>query len=777
MTVMHPIGIQEGNILSIEKQEFEVELDKFDNTKKWIEKQIAVINESDEELKNKIADLKKQAKGKYSEELETSLMLYQITHKSLEKYIESEEQPYFARIDFRENRRDNESYYIGKFGLGDSITGDEVVIDWRAPIADLYYSGTQGKVSYEVPEGFIDGELNLKRKFLVRDAELKDAFDDGINEIILKSGGSDSALMDEFLKINLEESASSKLKDVVATIQKEQNDIIRAEKNFPLIVQGSAGSGKTTIALHRLAYLLYKFKKTLRGKDILVVAPNKLFLDYISMVLPSLGIDKVKQKTFEEIAQEVLGYKGKIFTKDKKLSIVIEETAKNKKLMTLASKLKGSMSYKTIMDRYIRYIENCDLEIEDIKVYNYTLFSASDIKRLFIKDMVHLPVDKRKDEIRRYFKLKFSEKVAEIIDKVAFNYEYNIARLKKTMEDGPERRQKIIELYNGRDIKKKEIVKLSRETIDQYFDNWKHKDIKKLICNFFNNEELFDEITDNKIPKILKDYIKDEFNKNEENGILDSDDLASLMYLKFKVQGVPEKFKYKHIVIDEAQDYSPFQYSSIKKMCESNSFTIVGDVGQGIYYYKGIDDWKKFINKVLLGKVNYVEITQSYRSTVEIINFANIVLAKQKNSLTPAKPVLRHGEDPKIVKFEGYKDFAQQLDDVVKHCDGLGKKNVAVIGRTYEECKKIKDILNKYSEHKWDTIKDTDKNVNLEKIIIPSYMTKGLEFDCSIIFNCNETNYGNNELDKKILYVALTRALHLEYVFYEGELSSLLSLN
>ncbi|MDF2504408.1 RNA polymerase recycling motor HelD [Clostridium sp.] len=764
--------------MAIDKENFKLEKDRLNNTKNWIKNEIDLINKNDLDLQEKIAELRKQSKGRYNEELETTQKLYNITHKNLEKYMDAEEQPYFARIDFREKYRDNESYYIGKFGLGDSKTGDEIVIDWRAPIADLYYSGTQGETSYEIPDGFVDGTLNLKRKFLIRDSKLKDAFDEGINEIILKSSDDDeNSLVDEFLRINLEESVSSKLKDVVATIQKEQNDIIRASKNSPLIVQGSAGSGKTTIALHRLAYLLYKYRKNLNGSDILVIAPNKIFLDYISMVLPSLGINKVKQKTFEELSIEMLNLKGKVLTKDKKLAEILEEKGENNNFITSSSRLKGSMMYKCIMDNYIKYIEEKDAEIEDIRVDKYMLFSAVDIKRLFIKDMTHLPVDRRKDEIKRYFTIKFSDRIAEIIEKVAFNYEYNIARIKKTMEDGPERRKKIIELYDERDAKKKYIIKLAKNNIEDYFENWKHKDTKQLLHKLFNDKDMFNKVTENKIPKELSDYIKVELKHNEEKGIVDSDDLAAMIYLKFKIEGVPEKFTFKHIVIDEAQDYSFFQYCIIKAMARNNSYTIVGDVGQGIYYYKGIDDWKKLISAVFLNDGNYVQLTQSYRSTVEIINFANKILIKQENSLKPAKPVLRHGMEPEIKKFENNKDFASKLDEIVKYCEKLGKSNVAIIGRTYEECKKIKGFLKKYSNYDWNIIKDTDKDVKLEKVIIPSYMTKGLEFDCSIIYNCNEDNYADNELDKKILYVVLTRALHLEYVFYNKKLSSLLNDN
>ena len=679
------------------------------------------------------------------------------------------------RIDFREYKRDFESFYIGKFGLGDLENGDEKVIDWRAPIADLYYGGTFGEAYYRAPMGLINGELKLKRKFLIKNEGITDAFDEGVNEIILKSGIDGTALMDEFLKINLEESVSSKLKDVVATIQKEQNEIIRSEKNKALIVQGSAGSGKTTVALHRLAYLLYKYKEKLSGEDILVIAPNKLFLDYISEILPDLGVDNVIQKTFEEITLDILSLKGKVYTKDKKLSEVLESGDLEKlKYITYSSKLKGTIGFKQIIDRYIKLLEKKDSDIEDITVDNYTLFESSEIKRLFINDMSKFPLNKRKEEIKRYFNLKINEKILAILEKVDFTFEYSVARIKKTMEDGTERRSKLIEIYSERDAKKAYLKVKSKKSFDEYFVNWKGIDTRELYLKLFNDSSILKEISGNAINESLLKYVIDELNANYEKEIIDSDDLAPMLYLKLMIEGVPEKFKFKHIVIDEVQDYSIFQIFVSRYLTSSDSFTLVGDVGQGIYYYKGISDWQKLIDQAFEGEASYVQLTQSYRSTVEIINFANKVLIKQQNNLVPANPVLRHGKEPEVVEFLIPKDFAESVDKIVQEVNSLQKNSVAIIGKTYEECKKIKDYMKKYSDNNWVLVKDTDKTLDLKNIIIPSYMTKGLEFDCSVIYNCNDINYSDSELDKKILYVALTRALHLEYIFYSGTKSNLI---
>ena len=764
--------------LSIESKEYEFEKEKLNLTNEWLNDEINIVEKNDEDLINKIASLKKQSSGKYNQELETHEKLYALTHKNIKNYSEAKEQPYFARLDFREYRREFEKFYIGKFALGDSKSGDEIVIDWRAPIADLYYSGTYGEAYYEAPIGIVNGELALKRKFLIKDRLLKDAFDEGINEIILKSSGGGAegnALIDEYLRINLEESIGSKLKDVVATIQKEQNYIIRADKNRAIIIQGSAGSGKTTIALHRLAYLLYKYKNKLSGEQILVVAPNKLFLDYISEILPSLGVDKVKQRTFEELAVEILELKGKIYSKDKKLTFILEnQNSDELKYITNSSKLKGSTAFKVMMDSYVKLLEKKDIEVDNIKVNDYVLFEAKEIKRMYCKDLVHLPLNKRKDEIKRYYNLKLKDKINNVLVKIDFSYETLISGTKSAMEDGADRRSKLIEIYDERDNKKKEVKSKSKKALEEYFKLWKAVDTKELYLNFFKDKELFNEVTGDKIPHILIDYILKELNENMEESIIDSDDLAPMLYLKFSIDGVPDKYKFEHIVIDEAQDYSIFQLITLRNMALRDSFTIVGDLGQGIYYYKGINNWQKVFKEVFEYKVEYTALTLSYRSTVEIISFANDVLKKQENNLEPATPVLRHGKAPSINEFKNFKDFNQELEKILEEVTSLGKNSVAIIGRTYGECKKIKDGLKKVSNENWELIKDTDSTLKLKRIIIPSYMTKGLEFDCSIIYNCNEENYSNSELDKKILYVALTRALHLEYIFYKDKVSKLI---
>lgn len=762
--------------MSIKEEELLYEKESLKHTHQWLKEEIENKEKNYADLESRVAALRKQSKGAYNHELETAINLQNIGNKILSSYKEVRTQPYFARIDFEEARGTLDSFYIGKIGLMDEQSGDEKVVDWRAPIADLYYSSTSGRTSYEAPMGNIEGELLLKRKLLIREGELVNAFDEGIDQIILKANNDngEETLTDEFLKINLEEAVKGKLKDIVATIQKEQNEIIRAEKGKAIIVQGSAGSGKTTVALHRLAYLLYKYRQRMQGDDVLVVAPNKLFLDYISDILPNLGVESVRQRTFEEIALEMLGVPYKIYSKDKKLAYIIEnEHQEETKYITNSSKIKGTMVYRTILDRYAKYIEATGIDYEDIIVGEHTIFRGREIKRLYIKDLSHTPISKRKQEIKKYLINRLVDRLSSICEEIDISYGKQIAGIRNSTEDSAERREILTNLYNERDEKKQAIKTEAKEAINNYIANWQKDDVVKLYLNLFNDEHIFQIMTDDKIPEKLAKFMVDEINKNIDNGVLDSDDLAAMMYLKLKINGIDEKYRFQHIVIDEAQDYSLLELYVMSMMANNSSLTIVGDTGQSIYYYKGIDDWQKLIKDVFEEDIYYTPLTQSYRSTVEVVNYANKVLKKQKNSLKPATPVLRHGKEPQLVQYKDNKEVVTIIDGIVKEVEEAGKKNVTIICRTYNQCKELQKLLKK-SQHKWKVVGETDKAIELEKLIIPSYMTKGLEFDCSVIFDCDDINYADTEMNKRLLYVVLTRALHMEYILFNGKESSLL---
>lgn len=729
-----------------------------------------------EEIAEKLSILTRESKGNYNQEKENTEKIYNLLKKEIENYEEALKCPYFGRVDFEEKLGIEEQIYIGKKGITSTADGEEIVVDWRAPVADLYYSSTGGKAYYRAPVGVIEGRLNLKRKFLFNANSLEKIFDESINNIIINEE-SGSELVDEFLKINLEESRGKKLKEVVATIQKEQNDIIRWPKNLPLIVQGSAGSGKTTVALHRLAYLMYRYRESMEGKDILVLAPNKIFLDYISDILPTLGSNDVRQTTFQELVMKYLKLKGKIKTKDDKLKELIEkEDTREKQYIVNSSRVRGDLLFKSIIDRYIALLESSAIEIKDILVSDYVLFSKREIMRLYLKDLQSYPINKRKDEIKRYLLLKLKERIEILIIQIDREWDLKIRAIKKELDDSEERRQRLREIYNERDELKEYVRHDSKKILNQYFKNWRGITCNDIYVNLFKDNEMFELATANKIPKSLAEYIKSDVISNSEKGIIDEDDLPVLFYIHTLLEGIDEKEKFKHIVVDEAQDYSPFQIYLINSLSKGNSLTLVGDLAQGIYHYKGIKSWSDITEGVFNGKATFITLSQSYRSTVEIIEFANSTLDAQGLGLKSAKPVLRHGDKPEVIKSVSRKNSVVIIEEIIRKLHSNGKHSIAIITKSYNEGKILEKELKKHTNINFTLVKGNEKeSINTDVIIIPAYLTKGLEFDGTIIYNPTEKNYPDNILSQRLLYVALTRALHNEFIITEEELSKNIS--
>lgn len=757
--------------------ELAFEISKLIETRNKIQNEIEKNREFAQGLEEKIATYKKESKGAYNEELDIAKKIKDITDKNIVNYEDIKTKPYFARIDFREIKFEKEKLYIGKFGVDSSDSGEEIVIDWRTPIADLYYSGTEGKSYYSAPKGVIEGELSLKRKFLFdEDNSIKQIFDEGINEIILKNGTEENALVDEFLKIALERESSSKLKEVVSTIQKEQNEIIRQGKNEIIIVQGSAGSGKTTVALHRLAYLLYRYKNVLLDSKVAIMAPNKVFLDYISNVLPELGSGDVKQFTFEDFAFASLKIKDKkLISKDKKL-IEIMEKGKEIEEYEFISRFKGSILFREILDKYVEYLEGCDIPEEGIKTSGYTLFTVSEISDLFLKSMKNMPIADRKRKIKKYFSLKLKSKIEDLQYTLENKYDDKILKIKMTEEATEERRIKIINIYAQRDQIKKMIKDNFKKDFTKFFDAWANVNYHDLYYKMFENKELFMELSNKQISEYEYEKIFNNLKENTENKKIDSEDIVGMLYLKIRTEGIDDNSKFQYLIVDEAQDYNYLHFHVFKFLTYSGSMTILGDIGQGIYSYRSIESWEKLLENTFDNKAKFLKLETSYRSTIEIINFANRVLEKQKNYTSSSKPVLRHGEEPEVFEYNGNKEFLNKLNEIHSKMQLLNKKKIAIIVKDSNKGKELQTYLKKHSDVKWKLIKDTENSFSEDNLIVPSYMAKGLEFDCVVVYNANESVYGDNEFDKKLLYVILTRALHFEYIGYSSndEISDLI---
>ena len=358
--------------------------------------------------------------------------------------------PYLARIDFKANDDEKEELYIGKLSVLDSNTQKPIIIDWRAPISNLYYDGRIGKSNYKSPEGIIEGEISLKRQYFIE------------NQILEKYSDIDLKTNDELLQVALAEKADDRLKNIVATIQGEQNNIIRADMNKALIVQGVAGSGKTTIALHRIAYLIYNCEKEFDPENFMIIAPTKFFLNYISNVLPDLGVENVKQYTFEDLAYEIIGKKLKISDSNEKLVTIVNkefDEINNGDIDTIIkeSKLKSSIEFKNIVDGYLKQVEDNYLPQKDFIIENIRIMRYENIKKLFTENYKDLEFERRIEEVKKHVFSKIRNNKDTIVEAITAKRKFKINRMLQddTISEDDKRLKRIEIFEETEDLLKK----------------------------------------------------------------------------------------------------------------------------------------------------------------------------------------------------------------------------------------------------------------------------------------------------------------------------------
>lgn len=751
---------------------YQEEIERLDYTLGYVEKS---LNQTLERKTNVDKDVARSRMG-FSEdnsqayiELMINSMFQDNVQIRLKNLQTAKSKPYFSRIDFREEDKDRaEKIYIGKMSLMRDEDQELVIIDWRAPVANLYYEGRLGETNYKCPDGDINGELYLKRQFTINDGKLEEIFD------------IDITTSDEFLQSYLGASADNRLKDIVSTIQTEQNRIIRSDMWKPLIVQGAAGSGKTTIALHRIAYLIYTFEKTFDPENFMIIATNKLFLNYISEVLPELGVDRVKQTTFEDFAMTLIGKKFKIKDSNEKLTSFVNHNASNdemkrNELIKKESELKSSMLFKEIIDEYIHKIEKIFIPKEDFKIETITLYKYEEINDLFLNQYKDLPLVKRIDEIKKHLTNRLKAKKDLIVEGLQLQCDRTVKRLKMEMEENEARRQLIVEAIDKKNDMISRIQTTSKTAIKKYIDKISKINPFDYYKDLITNESLFTELLSNKIENELISFTRKYTMEDLKAGYIEQEDLAPMIYLKYKIHGMDEKIPVKHIVIDEAQDFSVFQFYVLRKIVRDSSFTILGDLCQGIHSYRGTKHWEDVKRYAFEDERSEIlTLEQSYRTTVEIMEAANKVIQKLKDdSLTLAKPVIRHGEAVKIIKKNSLKEIAEEIDLKITEYKSNGFESIAIICKTIKECMEMAAYFKK-SENKPEVITGKEKEYKSGVVIVPSYLAKGLEFDVVIISNAGSEEYGENELDIKLLYVAMTRPLHKLNIYYYDELSPLL---
>lgn len=674
--------------------------------------------------------------------------------KNLEK---ASAKPYFARVDFTEKDTLRQGLYIGKMAVVRDEDNEPIVIDWRAPIANLYYEGRLGEASYSCPEGLISGEIHLKRQYTIEDASLQEIYD------------IDITTNDDFLQACLNSSKDNRLKDIVSTIQAEQNQVIRANMWNPLIVQGAAGGGKTTIALHRIAYLLYNHEKSFSPQNFMIIAPNRFFLSYISEVLPELGVENVKQTTFEDFSLEIIGHKLKIRETHEKLPLLISKNP-HQKLIRAASKFKSSLNYKSVIEEYMKQIEASFIPDKDFKVSTFTIISSSELKRLFLEEYASLPMIKRLDEIKKHLVNTLKRKKVDIIDTIIWECDRELEDVRYEMKDCAERREKITEITERREALVLKVKSHAKTVVKEYLSEFTPLSTLEYYTNLLNSKELFSILTNNYIDAETSEFIRTSALKDLIHNTVEIEDLAPLMYIRCFVYGLEDKLKVRHIIIDEAQDFGLFQLYMLKKLLNSSSFTILGDLCQGIHSHRGIDDWQE-VSKYIFNEAEgtFLTLEQSYRTTIEIMEAATSVIQYLNDpKLPPARPVIRHGDPVSIESKASLKEIAEAIKSKLSLMKQEGFKSAAVICKTIEECNSLKAIL-KGSGLNPKVITGSEKEYSGGIVIAPSYLVKGLEFDIVIVANASREQFSTEELDVKLLYVSMTRPLHRLFIYSLGE--------
>ncbi|HFD2046089.1 TPA: UvrD-helicase domain-containing protein [Clostridium perfringens] len=620
--------------------------------------------------------------------------------KKLKELTILKESPYFGRVTFNDLEFDQkDTLYVGRFGVTPEGSYEPVIVDWRAPVASLFYHGSLGEVSYTSPDGPIKCDIEGRRQIIVKKGELKGVFDSAID------------VKDDILQMVLSNNSSDKLKDVIMTIQQEQDEIIRKERTSNIVVNGVAGSGKTTIALHRVAYLLYNYRKELEDK-VLILGPNGIFMEYISQVLPSLGEVGVKQETFASFALKEMDSELYIMSFDKYLEKIL---SKDKEFIEDA-KYKNSYEIIKDLDNLVKEMDKDYFRVEDVKYFGDLVISKEEIEEMFNKHYEYMPLFRRSEKIKRIILSKIKDKRDEKV------WELNEEIRKEKEKLTPE--ELLIEENNLEFRRKLRIREIVKEVMDS----------RAKLDSWISREDVLD--------------IYDRFNGNKKEYTIN--DLAPILYLAIKLEGKKATKDYRHVVIDEAQDYSPLQFKVVRELTGTKYFTVVGDVNQRLIKYSDLAPMME------LGKIfddvnpEIYNLNKSYRSTYEIMEYANKYLDEDR-----IIPIVRHGKPVEEIEFHNNEELSESIIESLKEFSNEGLESIAIITRDKEELEKVYNLIsNKVHLVKFDNEDVLYKGGN---VIIPSYFAKGLEFDGVIIVDNGSSKDENEDLIK---YIMSTRALH-----------------
>ena len=592
--------------------------------------------------------------------------------------------PYFGRIDFKENKSDSKNIpiYIGIHTFFDIKSKRNLIYDWRAPISGMFYDYESDEATYSSPSGEVHGKISLKRQYRIRKGKMEYMIESSVT------------VHDDILQKELCSNADDKMRNIVTTIQREQNRIIRNEDTPVLIIQGVAGSGKTSIALHRIAYLLYAQKGKIASRDILIISPNKVFADYISNVLPELGETTVPETSMEQILSTVLNNKYKYQDFFGQVSELLEKPVPD---FIERIQYKASFEFVSRLDKFILHMENHYFKATNVKIAKYITIPAEFIGEQF-KRFHRYPIRQRFETMTDY-----------ILEMMKIQYNLTVTTAEKNL-------------------------------------------LRKEIKNMFSgNNDL----------QIYKDFFewagKPEMFKMRKNRMLEYADMAPLAYLHLALDGNKTQTHIRHLLIDEMQDYSPIQYKVIQKLYPCRK-TILGDASQSVNPYGS--STAAMIQKVFItGEI--MKLCKSYRSTFEIT-----CLAQKIQTNKELEPIMRHGEQPEILQFKNTEEETTGIANLISDFRNSGYTSLGIICKTETLAKALAQKLQVHTDN--ISLLSSQSSAYTKGVVVTSaHMAKGLEFDEVIIPQADNKNY-HSTIDRNMLYVAVTRAMHKITLTYSG---------
>ena len=766
--------------MSVTEQDWQNEQKRVDRVVKEIRTRIGTLEHRVGEVREEIVDIRKHFWDDVTvnfedtaEAIETFASMRQQQHvlserershdlaanqlKTLKRLHRS---PYFGRIDFVENGDTVvEQIYLGIGTVLDENEEEFLIYDWRAPVSSLYYDYPPGPAEYETPSGTIHGSMELKRQFVIRDGQILSLFDTGVT------------IGDDLLQEVLGRHGDNQMKSIVATIQREQNQIIRNIQSRLLIVQGAAGSGKTSAALQRVAYLLYRFREVLSADQIVLFSPNPMFNSYVSTVLPELGEENMQQTTFIDYLEHRFGQTFQLenpFSQMEYALTAMNESGYEARMDSI--RFKSAAEFMHVIDRYVAWLGEQGMIFKNVKFRGDVVIPAARIREQFysiestskipnrIKLLVDWMLDQLNEVAQEEMKKPWVEDEIETLEKE--DYAKSFSKLRKEKRAS---RDAFDDFDRERELLAEFVVQRRFKTLRKGIRRLRFIDIPSLYRNLFADPQAVQRFApDVELPQRWAEICEQTLERLER-GEMTYEDATPYVYFQDRIEGFQTNTTVRHVFIDEAQDYSPFQFAFLKRVFPRSKLTLLGDINQSIYAHATTrSNFASLAEEYDEEEIETIVLTRSYRSTRPIVEFTSGMIAGGEN----IEPFNRDGKKPTVTRAADHADLTAQITRRIQELQRAGHQTIAVICKTAQESQQAYESLR--TDLPLRLIGKESGAFQSGIVVIPAYLAKGVEFDAVIIYNASREEYGR-ESERKLFYTACTRAMHELHLYLLGE--------